>query len=177
LSELYLEYVKKGDGQSGQVHGDMNVGPVKLIHLFSPQAYQLRLHHLTDEIPGQKKAHVCTGNRTAQGKSLYPELWIRIRNQEGKNDPQKLEKVKNFHVQVLDVLFRGLKASPVAWASLGLGRPRDKLIAIFDQKCWTTTSRMKSLVRKGSCVQCTRTAQGNCFYLHTVKRPKFGNGP
>ncbi len=39
--------------------------------------------------------------------------WIRI--QEGKNDPQKIEKVNKF--EVLDVLFWGLKASPVAWTS------------------------------------------------------------
>jgi hypothetical protein len=37
--------------------------------------------------------------------------WIRI--QEGKNDPQKLKKV----IEVPDVLFGGLKASPFAWAS------------------------------------------------------------
>jgi hypothetical protein len=52
---MYLEDVKEGNGKSGQVHGDMNVGPVKLVHLFSPQAHQFRLHHLTDEIPGQKR--------------------------------------------------------------------------------------------------------------------------
>jgi hypothetical protein len=42
--------------------------------------------------------------------------WIRI--QEGKNDPQKIEKKKNISCfEVLDILFGGLKASLVAWPS------------------------------------------------------------
>jgi hypothetical protein len=40
-----------------------------------------------------------------------PKMLIRIRIQEGKNDPQ----ISCF--EVLVDLFRGLKASPVAWAS------------------------------------------------------------
>jgi hypothetical protein len=37
----------------------MNVGSVKLVHLFNPQPHQFRLHHLPDEIPGQKKRLMC----------------------------------------------------------------------------------------------------------------------
>jgi hypothetical protein len=45
-------------------------------------------------------------------------LRIRIRIQEGKNYPKKIEKRPEFSsFEVLDVLFCGLKASPVAWAS------------------------------------------------------------
>ncbi len=45
-------------------------------------------------------------------------MQIRIRIQEGKNDPQKIEKRTEFSsFEVLDVLFWGLKASPVAWES------------------------------------------------------------
>jgi len=43
---------------------------------------------------------------------------FRIRIQEGKNYPQKLEKVQKFLIfYVLDVHFWGLKAFPVAWTS------------------------------------------------------------
>jgi hypothetical protein len=42
--------------------------------------------------------------------------WIRI--QEGKNYPQKLNEVDKFLIfWMMDVLFWGLKASPVAWTS------------------------------------------------------------
>jgi hypothetical protein len=40
---------------------------------------------------------------------------IQIRIQEGKNSFKNIEKVNNFIFEVLDVLFWGLKASPVAW--------------------------------------------------------------
>jgi hypothetical protein len=45
-------------------------------------------------------------------------LRIRIRIQEGKKLPQEIEKKTEFSsFEVLDVLFSGLKVSPVAWAS------------------------------------------------------------
>jgi len=47
-----LEHVEEGDGEGGQVHRHMNVRAVKLVHLVSPQPHQLRLHHLTNEVPG-----------------------------------------------------------------------------------------------------------------------------
>jgi hypothetical protein len=51
--------------------------------------------------------------------------WIRI--QESKNDPQKKKKSKEISCfELLDVLFLGLKASPVAWASFI--EPMDKEI-------------------------------------------------
>ncbi len=42
-----------------------------------------------------------------------PVLWSRI--QESKNDPQKYKKFRNLIFEVLDALFWGLKASPIAW--------------------------------------------------------------
>jgi hypothetical protein len=43
---------------------------------------------------------------------------MRIRIQEGKKDSQKLKKRKEISCfEVLNVLFSGLTASPVAWAS------------------------------------------------------------
>jgi hypothetical protein len=40
-----------------------------------------------------------------------------IRIQEGKNDPQNRKSTEFSCFEVLDVLFGGLKAAPVAWAS------------------------------------------------------------
>ncbi len=52
------------------------------------------------------------------GSGSAYKLRIRIRIQEGKNGPKKLKKGQNYSsFEVLDVLFWGLKASPVAWAS------------------------------------------------------------
>ncbi len=59
------------------------------------------------------------------GSGLYPDsvrlvglsvsgYGIRIRIQEGKNDPLKYNKFRNFMFEVLDVLFWGLKAASVA---------------------------------------------------------------
>jgi hypothetical protein len=54
----------------------------------------------------------CIGSESA----LILVGWIRI--QEGNNDTQKLAKVREISCfEVLDVLFRGMKASPVAWTS------------------------------------------------------------
>ncbi len=54
----------------------------------------------------------------AAGSGSAYKLRIRIRIQEGKNYQKKIEKRKEFSsFEVLDVLFWGLKASPVAWAS------------------------------------------------------------
>ncbi len=44
--------------------------------------------------------------------------WIRIRIKEGKNDPQKKEKGKKFHVWIAGCSLLRAEASPVAWASL-----------------------------------------------------------
>jgi hypothetical protein len=46
-----------------------------------------------------------------------PDSRIRIKIQEGKNDLQKCKKLINFIFELLDVLFSGLKASPVAWTN------------------------------------------------------------
>ncbi len=58
--------------------------------------------------------------------------WIRINLScwihEGKNDPQKQTKSQEISgFEVLDVLFRGLKASPVAKASFSRGLEKSKL--------------------------------------------------
>jgi hypothetical protein len=68
-------------------------------------------------------------------------LWIRIRidfgqldpDPGGKKWPKKIEKSEEIsRFEVLDVLFWGLKASPVAWMSLMEVYSRDKIWLFFN---------------------------------------------